>query len=737
MPGLTDMTVVPLQKGDMMVKMPFKRVGGGSRFHSAHERVARFARGLMLAAALALATPVNAFACTQVWMPGAYTVNGDRYVGRAEDSYSRYVKIFGIEPASQDVTYSSAEGTFSWQASGPSYRYTYVRDLPEEWDGHTDAYSEAGINEKGVSCSATLTTGVNDDIAAIDPTVESGIGEYNYASIVLGQSASAREAVELLGSIIDERGAYSTDQITISDSSESWLFCGLSGHQWIAFKLPADQASVNPNIGNLAYRVDLDDTSSCLHSADIVSMPEEHGLLKTFGDGTPDIAATYGERITDSGTSQWTRYAQGRAYFANPLVSGEDYELVPSGANVTSEQSLFFTPGKSGWTTFDMIRSLAARGEQTADLNANENGNLYSIGNNWMLESHMFQIRDGLSPDIATIQWEALSRSEFSVAVPIYSALITEVSPYFGSLETDTNEHAGYSENEDLAMQEEPADSLDYVLMDINTLCSVNREHCAAGMRAYLDALQREIIEQHEQVDAVMQETPAGDARTELANEAELVVVEQTYGKTKTALDELRAYLRAGDFSEPFVPSDYDAENDALVVPLTYADDVLGEPEPEPTAPTITAQPQSATYRQGDEAKPLSVAAEGDGLTFEWFTQTEDGAVSTGVTNASFTPSTAQAGTFAYFCRVTNADGLSADTSVATITVTANREPGGDGSETPATDSGSGEEHPTSQGDLPQTGDLLNPFVLVVLAGVGVLLVAIGLVSRHRSRTHE
>lgn len=718
-----------------MFKIPFMCMGGGSRRHAARKRIGGFARGLMLAAAIAMATPASAFACTQIWMPGAYTANGDRYVGRAEDSYSRYVKVFGIEPASQDVTYSSSEGTFSWQASGPSYRYTYVRDLPEEWDGHTDAYSEAGINEKGVSCSATLTTGVNGDIAAIDPTVDAGIGEYNYASVILGQSASAREAVELLGGIIDEHGAYSTDQITISDPAESWLFCGLSGHQWIAFKLPADQASVNPNIGNLAYHIDLDDEESCLHSADIVSMPEEHNLLKTFDDGTPDIAATYGEPITASGTAQWTRYAQGRAYFANPLVSGEDYQLVPSGANVTSEQPLFFTPGKSGWTTFDMIRSLAARGEQTEDLNANENGNLYSIGNNWMLESHMFQIREGLSPDIATIQWEALSRSEFSVAVPIYSALITEVSPYFGSLETDTNEHAGYDEREDLAMQEEPADSLDYVLMDINTLCSVNREHCAAGMRAYLDALQRDIIAQHEQVDAVMQQTPAGDARTQLANEAELAVVEQTYGKTKAALDELRTYLRTGDFSEPFVPSDFDADNDALVAPLTYADDVLGAPEPEPTAPAITTQPESATYQQGDEAKPLSVTAEGDGLTYEWFAQTADGAVSTGVTGASFTPDTSKAGTFSYFCRVTNGDGLSTDSAVATITVTKPQEAGGGTGQT--TDDDTKQKPNAPQGDLPQTGDRLNPFVLAVLAGVGALCVSGGLVAQRRNRAHE
>ena len=66
-----------------------------------------------------------------------------------------------------------------------------------------DAYSEAGINERGVSCSATLSTSYNDDAKAADPTTKhahkanpevknTGIGEYSYAGVILGESATAR-----------------------------------------------------------------------------------------------------------------------------------------------------------------------------------------------------------------------------------------------------------------------------------------------------------------------------------------------------------------------------------------------------------------------------------------------------------------------------------------------------------------------------------------------------------------
>ena len=66
--------------------------------------------------------------------------------------------------------------------------------------------------------------------------------------------------------MIDEQGVCSNDQIIIADSTETWLFAALSGHQWIAMKLTDDIASLNPNIGNLTYDVDLDDTENCLHS---------------------------------------------------------------------------------------------------------------------------------------------------------------------------------------------------------------------------------------------------------------------------------------------------------------------------------------------------------------------------------------------------------------------------------------------------------------------------------------
>lgn len=258
--------------------------------------------GLAFGAATIMSMPTSALACTQMYMGKDLTADGNTYYGRAEDFGKRYLKHYGIEPAHEPgFTYSSIESAFEYTSNKPTYRYSYVRDHPSNWEGRTDAYSEAGINEKGVSCSATLSTSYNEKAEAADPIDEKvGLGEYSYGSIILGESATAREGVKLLGSLIDEKGTCTNDQIIISDNNETWLFATLSAHQWIAMKLTDDVASLNPNIGGLNYDVDLDDAENCLHSEGIQTMPEENGFAE-YTDGKFDVAKTYGERINESG----------------------------------------------------------------------------------------------------------------------------------------------------------------------------------------------------------------------------------------------------------------------------------------------------------------------------------------------------------------------------------------------------------------------------------------------------
>jgi hypothetical protein len=95
--------------------------------------------------------------------------------------------------------------------------------------------------------------------------------------------------------------------------------------------------------------------------------------------------------------------------------------------------------------------------------------------------------------------------------------------------------------------------------------------------------------------------------------------------------------------------------------------------------PTITVQPISATYTQGDIAAALNVTAnvsDGGVLSYQWYNNTinsnQNGTPISGETSSSFTPSTSGMGTTYYYAVVTNTnDGVNGNKTadVASVVV--------------------------------------------------------------------
>lgn len=721
-----------LEKGEVMVQL--------------QGAIKKIAEGAMFVSALLMATPLNALACTQIYVGSKYTETGDTFVGRSEDYAARYSKFFGIQEPMVNPTYISDESGFNWTYEGTSFRYTYVRDSQTQWN-EIRPYSEAGTNEKGVSVSATESTSMNSKIKSVDPLSLEGIGEFNIPDVVLGTSSTAREGVQRLGSLIDDYGSSECNQIIIADNSETWIFMQLSGHQWMAIVMPDDVVSVNPNMSGLQFEVDLDDASTCLHSAGLESIARSAGSYVTFDDGTMNVAASYG--TTGSGSP---RYVQGHLYFGDEMVEGEDYTV--SGSRVTgiADTQLMFKPGSSNVpiSLMTALRSFAARGEQSDSPAVNANlGASGAIGGQGTTEAHMFQIRKGLTPDIATIEWIALSPAEFNVFLPVYGSLLTELDKTFYPTETEADVS---HEREDPA---EDTDStyLDYIFMDINTLANEHRDTMAEGVRGYLDAIQKSIIDQQDLIDKEMQDIPAGESRNDLANRSFDAVSTALYSKASTLLDEMRAFIR-GKGADQFVPSDYDPETGTMRTPLAYVNAL--------SAPTITAQPVSASYVQGDDAQELSVAASAaydDGsLTYQWYVADGSVPVTEGLdgfvpvqngTSAVLPVDTALVGSKTYVVVVKNSAGLTVTSDAAVIDVaerTTGQVPGGsigfeDG--TGENPSGTGADDTVksadaegavpgdaSKGHLPSTGDASQ--ALFAVAAVGAICIAGGATARRR-----
>ena len=104
-----------------------------------------------------------------------------------------------------------------------------------------------------------------------------------------------------------------------------------------------------------------------------------------------------------------------------------------------------------------------------------------------------------------------------------------------------------------------------------------------------------------------MQAEEGTEARTALANKAGKAATKNTYVKCKAVLEEMRDYLKEGDFSEEFVPSDYDADNDCLVESITYADEALSDEDV--TEPEAEEEEVTEEKSEGNNMAAMAVGA--------------------------------------------------------------------------------------------------------------------------------
>lgn len=523
---------------------------------------------ILLAGGLIFTNTITSSACTGVYVGNSVSENGSTYMGRSEDIGDLYGKIYGVAQANdweEGAMYEDAYG-FSMPYPSHTYAYTYVKDTPEYGETMTDAngnyigeaYAEAGQNEMGVSMSATVSTYYSNAVSVVDPLVDTGICEISIGSIILGGAATAREGVELMADIIDTYGAGECNSIMISDANETWYLEIVSGHQYAAIKMPADKVSIQPNIMLLGV-IDVTDTENVIVSENLVSLAQENGFLVTDENGNIDVAKSYA--CEKSGKGQYSRYWQGLFYVNEEAAAALDYTTMD---NKTNSGDLLVTPTYK-LTTMDVLNLLAYRGEGSS-YNSNENPSIYAIGNNRQAECHIFETRQNMPATLATIQWQAMADAEFSIYIPYYSALVSEV-------------HESYSKTSGDFVE----GSLNWNFQMINHLCYANRAACAENVAAYFKAYQESLVEQQAAIDAEMLTIYAYDQ--ELAAEKATALgkdlANQVFEMSTSVLHELEAYINAGDFSQAFVPTAM-TEN---IMPAYNFDNIGGTGLPETDNP--------------------------------------------------------------------------------------------------------------------------------------------------------
>lgn len=364
----------------------------------------------------------NAFACTMVYVGSDFTDDGSTYLARSEDYSNSYNKIAYVNAHAKYAEGSVYEGCygFTHTFTHDSYAYTATADdflsgvCPD--CGQTHAHTpmeENGTNEKGVSVSAmvTLSWKGNAYFKDVDPMIDDGMCESDMATILLSEASTAKEGVDLLLKIYDEKGAAERSGVLIADQNEVWYVENYTGHQYIAVKLSSSMIAISPNMGAIGL-VDLDDTENVIASENVIAVAKKAGTF--VGDeaaNTIDFRASYSKDSVNARMVNGLNYLLKEDKFTQLNTTGADFTIsnVKDGKIVT-----MYTPIKAG----------APVTEQTMVDFYKVDG----IGNTGNLEWHIFQIdADGAKKETSTIQWLAMENGQFTVAIPYFPMYTTDL----------------------------------------------------------------------------------------------------------------------------------------------------------------------------------------------------------------------------------------------------------------------------------------------------------------------
>ncbi|MDR1775389.1 MAG: C69 family dipeptidase [Actinomycetes bacterium] len=510
----------------------------------------------LLAVVLVLGPAAQALACTGFYMGSGTTDDGSTLYGRNEDISATKGKLHIVVPAAEhdpgDMFVSNDGFTYPYPAS--TYRYEVTPDMYNNYgETNTDNanYGAAGMNEKGVAVTATVTLNSNRSVTGgttrtWDPMASSGgLTELNIPSMVLMKAATAREGVEFLAEIVDNVGSAERNGVTISDANETWYMEFYTGHQYLAVKAPANQIGFSPNIGMIGA-VDVTDTANVVASPDLVSYAQAHNFLVTDANGNLKAAETY--MAATNGTS-----INGRMYL------GYYYLLGAAAASQLATQTwypYFIDPRPAkNYSLYEAMRLLSYHGNKD-DVAAgkyveNPTSNSTAIGMAANLDAHIFQIRPGYPDELATVQWLTQSPSEFALYLPSYGALITDTYEAYQVGDTTYN-------NRDLA-------NFSWLWREVYiTICSSQalgwtnhkRAVLEEAVSGLLESYQKKLIAAQADIDTQMKKVYAADPELASVKATELYseISKQAYEYGELLLEEMQDWL-ATNPGAVFIPS--------------------------------------------------------------------------------------------------------------------------------------------------------------------------------------
>ncbi|MFZ4451443.1 S-layer homology domain-containing protein [Salibacterium aidingense] len=174
----------------------------------------------------------------------------------------------------------------------------YISSSYSEFAGFPQPLTNGGLNDQGVA-ARDIWSPSRDELVEMTPEPQTGPQYSDLARIAMERASSAREAVEIVGGLIDEYGftTYGGNSHLFADENEGWILINYAGGQglWAAKKLDSDEIRVSyPGYIN-EFAVDFENNEDYMASSNLVDFAEEQGWLELEeGQEYIDLQEVYG-----------------------------------------------------------------------------------------------------------------------------------------------------------------------------------------------------------------------------------------------------------------------------------------------------------------------------------------------------------------------------------------------------------------------------------------------------------
>lgn len=360
-------------------------------------------------------------ACTTVLVGKNATIDGSTIMARNDDTFLPYnpQRLF-IQPAETltDTHYVSNLNGLTTTLPENGYRYQIVPNVEIEKEGF---FGESGFNEKNIGMSATESVYANERVLAHDPLIPNGIAEDSIMLLVLPYIHSARHGVEYLGNLVHDLGSAEGNGVIFSDKEEVWYMEIVTGHHWVAQRIPDDSYAVIAN-QVAQQQIDFNDPINYMWSEGIQDFVENYHL-------NPDFKGWNFRRIFGTDTQKDRHYNTPRVWF------GQKY-LTPSVEQdpMSSELPFLRKPTKK-ISLEDVEYILSSHYNETVydpyGYGTEKEKKLFRpISLNRTQNSHVMQVRNHVADDLAPIMWLSVGVPSYTPYLPFYGN-INQVHPSF------------------------------------------------------------------------------------------------------------------------------------------------------------------------------------------------------------------------------------------------------------------------------------------------------------------